>query len=103
MYYVNGKARCGLKIATFRTKTLHFFQVIRLNWQVKIELRRVQGIDVARIFDWGGPNHKSHAMTSSEIFKKGAFCGTKISQNGRSEVVVCCHLTRILVKEEGKN
>ena len=30
-------------------------------------------IGVARIFDWGGgPNHKSHAMTSSEIFKKGA-------------------------------
>ena len=31
-------------------------------------------IGVARIFDWGGgPNHKSHAMTSSEIFKKGTF------------------------------
>ena len=38
------------------------------------------GIGVARIFDWGGgPNHKSHAMTSSEIFKKGTFCGAKIS------------------------
>ena len=24
-------------------------------------------IGVARIFDWGGLNHKSHAMTSSEI------------------------------------
>ena len=60
-------------------------------------------IGVARIFDCGGPNHKSHAMTSSEIFKKGTFCGAKISQNGRSEVVVCCHLTRILVKEDGKN
>ena len=39
-------------------------------------------------FDWGGPNHKSHAMTSSEIFKTGTFCGAKISQNGRSEAVV---------------
>ena len=39
MYYVHEKARCGPKIATFRTKTLHFFRVIRLNWQVKIELR----------------------------------------------------------------
>ena len=37
-------------------------------------------IDVARIFDWGGgANHKSHAMTSSEIFKRRTFCGTKIS------------------------
>ena len=24
----------------------------------------------ARIFDWGNPKHKSHAMASSEIFKK---------------------------------
>ena len=27
----------------------------------------LQIIDVARIFDWGGLNHKSHAMTSSKI------------------------------------
>ena len=26
-----------------------------------------QFISVARIFVWGGPNHKSHAMTSSKI------------------------------------
>ena len=39
MYYVHKKARCGPKIASFRTKTLHFFRVIRLNWQVKIKLR----------------------------------------------------------------
>ena len=38
-------------------------------------------IGVARILDWRSPNHKSHAMTSSEIFKKENFCGTKISQN----------------------
>ena len=37
------------------------------------------GIGLARIFDWGGPNHKSHAMMSSEIFKKGTFCEAKIS------------------------
>ena len=37
-----------------------------------------EAIGLARIFDWGGPNHKSHAMTSSEIFKKGTFCGAKI-------------------------
>ena len=36
-------------------------------------------IGVARIFDWGGPNHKSRAMTSSKIFKKGTFCRAKIS------------------------
>ena len=39
MYYVYKKTRCGPKIATFRTKTLHFLRVICLNWQIKIELR----------------------------------------------------------------
>ena len=35
-------------------------------------------ISVARIFDrGGGPNHKSHAMTSSEIFKRGIFAGQR--------------------------
>ena len=39
----------------------------------------LQFVGEARIFDWwGGPNHKSHAMTSSKIFKTGTFCGTKI-------------------------
>ena len=39
----------------------------------------LQFIGVARIFDWQrGPNHKSHAMTSSKIFKRETFCGTKI-------------------------
>ena len=42
----------------------------------------------ARIFDWRGPNHKSvHAMTSSEMFKRGTFYGAKILQNGRPETV----------------
>ena len=39
MHYVHKKARCGPDIATFRTKTLHFLRVIRLNWLAKIELR----------------------------------------------------------------
>ena len=36
-------------------------------------------IGVARIFDWGSPNQKSHVMTSSEIFEEGTFSGTKTS------------------------
>ena len=44
MYYVHKKARCGPEIATFRAKTLHFFRVIRLNWQIKIELRGARGL-----------------------------------------------------------
>ena len=36
-------------------------------------------IGVAKIFDWGGPHHKSHAMTSSKIFKTGTFNWAKIS------------------------
>ena len=27
-------------------------------------------IGVARMFDWRGPNHKSHAITSCKIFKR---------------------------------
>ena len=63
----------------------------------------IPAIGVARIFDWkgGGPNHKSRTMTSSEICKKGTFCNTKISQNGRSEVVVhVWHVNRILLEGE---
>ena len=38
----------------------------------------LQFIGVARIFDWeGGPNHKSHAMTSSKIFKEELFVGQR--------------------------
>ena len=36
-----------------------------------------QATGVARIFDWGGPNHKSHAMTSSEFSKKELFVGQR--------------------------
>ena len=53
-------------------------------FQKKLDL---WSVGVARIFDWGGPNHKSHTMTSSEIFEKGTFCGAKISYNRRSEAV----------------
>ena len=38
--YVYKKAGCGPEIATYRTKTLHFFRVKRLNWVATIELRR---------------------------------------------------------------
>ena len=63
----------------------------------------IPAIGVARIFDWieEGANHKSHTMTWSEICEKGTFCNTKISQNGRSEVVVrVWHVNRILLKGE---
>ena len=32
---------------------------------------------VARILDWRGPNHKSHAMTSLENFQKRKFLCNK--------------------------
>ena len=45
-----------------------------------IVLLRLWVIGVARIFDWGGgPNRKSHAMTSSETSKEEFFVGAKIS------------------------
>ena len=43
MHYVHKMARCGPEIATFRTKTLHFFRAIRLNWLAIIELRGARG------------------------------------------------------------
>ena len=43
MHYVHEKARCGHEIATYRTKTLHFFWVIRLNWLATIEFRGAWG------------------------------------------------------------
>ena len=43
MHYVHKKARCGPEIATFGTKTLHFFRVTRLNWLEKIELKGARG------------------------------------------------------------
>ena len=43
----------------------------------------LQFIGVAKIFDWGGLNHKSHAMTSSKSY-------------------LCWHLTRILQRERAQ-
>ena len=60
----------------------------------------LQFIGVPRIFDWGRPNHKSHAMTSSKFFQRRSFSGTKISQDERSEIVACWHSTRILQREK---
>ena len=45
---------------------------------------------------WVSLNHKSHEMTSSKFFQTRSFCGTKISLDGRSEIVACWHVTRIL-------
>ena len=39
LHYVHKKFRWGPEVATLRTKTLDFNQVIRLNWLEKIELR----------------------------------------------------------------
>ena len=39
MHCVHKNAKCGPEKANFRTKTLHFLRVIRLNWLAKIELR----------------------------------------------------------------
>ena len=43
MHYVHKKARCEPEIATFMTKTLHFFQVVHLNWLEEIELKGARG------------------------------------------------------------
>ena len=60
----------------------------------------LQFIGVAKIFDWGSLNHKSHEMTTSKFFHRGSFCGTEISWDGRSEIVVAClHVTRILPRK----
>ena len=39
MHCVHKKAKRGPELAKFRTKTLYFPRVIRLNWLAKIELR----------------------------------------------------------------
>ena len=66
--------------------------LIKQNWIAQSAVKRIIAIKIVaadlaligtkgivRIFDWGGANHKKHAMTSSEIFEKGTFCGAKIS------------------------
>ena len=59
----------------------------------------LQFIGVPGILIGGGLNHKSHEMTSSKFFQRGSFCETKISQDGRSEIVACLHVTRILQRD----
>ena len=57
------------------------YSIVRLLWFYKIAKSRVANHGRSQDF-WlggGGGNHKSHAMMSSEIFKKGTFCGAKIS------------------------
>ena len=46
MHYVHKKARCGPEIATFWTKTLNFFQAIRLNWLATFKLRGPRGFNI---------------------------------------------------------
>ena len=49
----------------------------------------------------GGLNHNSHEMMSSKFFQRGSFCGTKISQDGKSEIVVAyLHVARILQRNK---
>ena len=70
----------------------------------QLHLNAVMVIGVAEIFDWGGPNRKSHAMTSSETSKEEFFVGAKISWNERSEAVAWCwHVTWNSFKGEGLN
>ena len=38
---------------------------------------KICSIGVARIFDWGGPNHESHAMTHQKFSKKEVFVGQR--------------------------
>ena len=55
-------------------------------------------------FGLGCPKHKSHAMMSSEIFKRETFCETKISQNKDQQPWPGSALNRrILLKKEGLN
>ena len=43
MHYFHKKAIRRSEIATFRTKTIRFLRVIRLNWMAKIELKGTRG------------------------------------------------------------
>ena len=63
-----------VKVSEIKVNSLNF------EWPIGLLSDKILvTIGVARVFDWGGPNHKSHAMTSSEIFEKVIFCGAKIS------------------------
>ena len=50
---------------------------------------------VPKIFDWWRPKPQITCNDVIKIFKRGSFCGTKISHDGRSEIAACWHFTRI--------
>ena len=51
---------------------------INVTYRKSCQKNANQYLGVARIFDWGGPNHKSHAMTSSETSKEKSFVAADI-------------------------
>ena len=63
-----------------KTTFFHKLKIVMCFWIHKIfrsfifKKDSVGSLGVARIFDWGGANHKSHAMTSSETSKEEFFC-----------------------------
>ena len=61
----------------------------------------LQFIGVTRILIGGALNHKSHEITSSKFFQRRSFCGTKISQNGRSEIVALFERNQDFAKVKG--
>ena len=81
MHYVHKKARCGSEIATFRTKTHHFFGAIRLNWLATIELRGARG-PWSSILSWvTAVSEKCWKETETEETTIGVF--SEISIGGR--------------------
>ena len=54
---------------------------------IRINVRVVSNIGVARILDWGRGKPQIGCKDVIRNFRKRNFCGTKISQNGRSEAV----------------
>ena len=99
LHYVHKKFRWGPEVATFRTKTLDFTLVIRLNWLKKIELRGCAGppgrqyysllrkdaktnwkwrnkafafsLNFCRCwhFNWGGPGPLCHSLATPMILR----------------------------------
>ena len=59
-----------------RTQPQVFSKKIRLQKSFAGDL---QFIGAAKIFDWGRPKPQSKATTSSKIFQRGSFCGTRMS------------------------
>ena len=70
------RPRTGMLEAMAKDTAANFFQKKGLQKSFSGDLQ-FQGVPGFLIGE--GPNHKSHAMTSSKIFKRGSFCGIKIS------------------------